>query len=108
MYFYVWPRLHFGLMFCKLGSACDCTGAGNSFHSYVQRWAHRSKKDSADRPHELLAVSASGTAVELPVSEAEFPVTSAFNHLSLHLFPEWKVSELDMPQSVTSAPQIIC
>lgn len=81
---------------------------GNSFHSYVQRWAHRPKKDNADRPHELLAVSASGTAVELPVNEADFPVTSAFNDLSLHLFPEWKVSELDMPRSVTSAPQIIC
>lgn len=81
---------------------------GNSFHSYVQRWAHRSKKDNADRPHELLAVSASGTAVELPVNEADFPVTSAFNDLSLHLFPEWKVSELDTPPSVTSAPQISC
>ncbi|KAL0027604.1 hypothetical protein WJX79_001199 [Trebouxia sp. C0005] len=31
---------------------------GNSFHSYVQRWAHRSKKDNADRPHELLAMNA--------------------------------------------------
>ena len=92
-------------MFCKLVSACDCTGASNRFHSYVQRCTHRSQKDNADRPH---AVSASGTAVELPVNEADFPVTSAFNDLSLHLFPEWKVSELDMPQSVTSAPQIIC
>lgn len=101
-------HVFFGLMFCKLVSACDCTGAGNSFHSYVQRWAQRSKKDNADRPHELLAVSASGTAVELPVNEADFAVTSAFNDLSLHLFPEWKVSEHDMPQSTASAPQIIC
>ena len=96
------------MVLCKLLPACDCTAAGNSFHSYVQRWAHNPKKDNADRPHELLAVSASGTAVELPVNEADFPVASAFNDLSLHLFPEWKVSELDLPQSITSAPQIIC
>ena len=70
----------------------------------------KSKKDSSDRPHELLAVAASGTAVELPVSEADFPVPSAFNDLSLHLFPEWKVSELSTPDTCTasSAAQTMC
>ena len=87
---------------------CFDVSVGNSFHSYAQRWSQSSTRDHANRPRELLAVSLSGTAVELPVSEADFPVPSAFNDLSLHLFPEWKVSHHDSALPSTQAAEIGC
>lgn len=87
---------------------CKIAILGNSFRAYAQRWALPSKKNSPDRPHELLAVSASGTALELPVDEADFPVTSAFNDLSLHLFPEWKMGDQVLPHTGTSVGRITC
>ena len=66
--------------------------AGNSFRRYGEQWSSRKPSSGkGEPPHELLALLASGTVVELAINEADFPVPSAFNDLSLHLFPEWKV-----------------
>ena len=65
--------------------------AGNSFHGYAQLFDLRRQSDKEERPHHLLEVTSSKTAWELAISEADYPVPSAFNILSLHLFPEWKV-----------------
>ena len=85
-----------------------CCDAGNSFHSYAQRWAQKAAKGTNGRPHELLAASMSGTAVELPISEADFSVSSAFNDLSLHLFPKWRISAEETNRPSTTPLQISC
>lgn len=72
-----------------------CLTAGNSFRNYAQPFILRSRHE--ERPYHLLEVISSSTAWELAISEADYPVTSAFNDLSLHLFPEWKIARTSNP-----------
>ena len=65
--------------------------AGNSFRSYAQS-VFVQRLSEAEKPRHVVEASTTETAWELPISEADFPVASSFNDLSLHLFPEWKVA----------------
>lgn len=39
------------------------------------------------RPDALLRIVEAGAVLEVPISDHHFPVVSAFNDMSLHLFP---------------------
>ena len=73
----------------------QCPNAGNSFRSYAKPSILRLRDEA--RPYHLFEVTSSSTAWELAISEVDYPVTSAFNDLSLHLFPEWKIATPNPP-----------
>ncbi len=58
---------------------------GNSFQSYHDRWSTPGAR--GNRPERLLQLVEAGVVVELPVSDHGFHVASAFNDMSLHVFP---------------------
>ena len=62
---------------------------GNSFKMYHERWAMpglRTAQQQRRRPDTLLALVDSGRVSEKPIHEFDFPVTAAFNDMSLHTF----------------------
>lgn len=62
---------------------------GNSFAKYKERWSMpgvRGAEDQRRRPDTLLGLVESGAVVEVSIPEYGFPVTAAFNDMSLHIF----------------------
>ena len=87
---------HVGLHLCNnlveanAGSAENMAILGNTFSEYHERWAAASSlllHINHLRPSALLHAVESGCVLELVIHDHEFPVVSAFNDMSLHLFP---------------------
>lgn len=68
------------------GSLSNVVILGNSFRQYHERFSMRSGEVHVSRPETLLRLVTDGRVVEVPVPEIGFPVTSAFNDISLHMF----------------------
>ena len=64
--------------------------AGNSFDASHERWCSgRLPHRSPDRcPVSAVSLDPGVTLLELPVAEAGYPVTGAFNDMALHVFPQ--------------------
>lgn len=63
---------------------------GNTFSKYHERWAAAGSLPlqlKHPRPSALLHAVESGRVLELLIHDHKFPVVSAFNDMSLHLFP---------------------
>ncbi len=61
---------------------------GNSFAQYQERWSilSTSQQKERKRPENLLTLLEAGQVAELPLPENGFPVTAAFNDMSVHMF----------------------
>jgi len=61
---------------------------GNSFAKYHERWSLLSKtqQEEKERPETVLNLVENGNVVEISLPENGFPVTAAFNDMSLHMF----------------------
>lgn len=96
------PHLQAALCDALLGAnwSVSCLGRiallGNSFSSYVERWecggASRARpagagSGAAQPPARLLQLARARAVIEVPVPDHGYPVQSAFNDMSLHLFP---------------------
>lgn len=74
----------------NLGGGGLAAVLGNSFALYHERWMQSGTAQAQHRrarPEALLGTVESGSVLEVPVSDHHFPVVSAFNDMSLHLFP---------------------
>ncbi|BDA47586.1 probable protein SENSITIVITY TO RED LIGHT REDUCED 1 at N-terminal half [Coccomyxa sp. Obi] len=88
---------HVGLNLCNnlveanAGSPENMAILGNTFSRYHERWADAGsiilQQVKHPPPDALLHVVESGRVLELRTHDHEFPVVSAFNDMSLHLFP---------------------
>lgn len=71
------------------GGAGRVAVLGNSFALYRERWAQVGSTQAQHRrgrPDALLRAVEAGQVLEVPVSDCGFPVVSAFNDMSFHLF----------------------
>lgn len=65
---------------------------GNSFSTYAERWSlPTAQRSGLYRPDFMLALCNAplGCLLEIPARDAGFPVASAFNDMSVHMFPAW-------------------
>lgn len=71
------------LPYLKLCYVCD---AGNSMYTCEETWAVKSmRRVFASRPSRTLALARRGAVAETGIPESGFPVTGAFNDVSLHV-----------------------
>jgi hypothetical protein len=61
---------------------------GNSFATYHERWSmlSKSQQEEKKRPETLFELVENEKVVEISLPEKGFPVTAAFNDMSLHMF----------------------
>lgn len=73
---------------------------GNSFRDYDDKWSlggGAARNSGSIKPSKLLHLVASRAVQEIPVPEAGFHVPSAFNSMSLHVFPAGALSKAGLP-----------